>query len=98
MLFEAGIEILLFLRPLSSFQALLEGFGLKEGGVIIHDTYVVNTVLTLHPEVSDEETPLHLFYVLRRIPFELVLPSTHGATCVDFGVVTYMSGGEDIYR
>ena len=38
--------------------------------------------------------PLHISYVLLMVPFELVLPSTYGATCVDFGVVTHVRGGE----
>ena len=64
MLFEAGVDILLFHFLLISFQALLGGFGLIGCGIIIHDTHVVNTIRTLHPWVSDEETPLKLFYIL----------------------------------
>ena len=59
-LFEAGIEVLLLLLLLllSSFQALITGFGLIGGGVIIHDMHVVNTFCPVLPEVSDKETPL----------------------------------------
>ena len=66
------------------------------GGVSIHNMHVVNTVRPLHPEVYDEEIPLQLFFVLLRVTFEIVLPSTYGATCVDFGVVTHMHGGEGL--
>ena len=55
--FEAGIEIIVILLLLRGFQALLGVFGLVGGGVSIHDTHVINTVCTLRPKVSDEETP-----------------------------------------
>ena len=53
MLFEAGVRITIFLRLLSGFQALLEGFGLIGVGISIHDTHIVNTALPLRPEISD---------------------------------------------
>ena len=58
--------------------------------------HVVNNSCPLSPEVSDEEIILQLSLVLQRVPFELVLPSTHGATCVDFGVVVHMREGEGL--
>ena len=64
MLFVADVKVISILLLLRSFQALLGVFGLVGGGVSIHGTHVVNTVCTLHPEVSDEETPLHLLLVL----------------------------------
>ena len=97
-LFEAGVEILLFIFLLSGFQALLWFFGMVVGGVSIHDTRVVNTVRPLCTEVSYEEIPLQISFVLLRGPFQLVLPSTHGATCVDFGVFTNLRGGEGLAR
>ena len=48
MMFEAGLEILLFLCLLRGFHALIRVFGLLEGGVSINDTYVVNTIRPLH--------------------------------------------------
>ena len=72
-LLEAGFEVLYLLLLLRILQALLGVFGLIEGGVHIHSTHVVNTVLTLRLEVSDKETPLQLLLVLRRGPFEFVL-------------------------
>ena len=63
-LFEVGVDILIFIRLLRGLQAPFRGFGLVGGGIIIHDTYVVNTVYPLHPEVSDKNTPLRLSYVL----------------------------------
>ena len=53
MLFEEGVKVLLLLLLLSSFQALIGCFGLVGGGVSIHNTHVVNTVLPLRQEVSD---------------------------------------------
>ena len=72
------------------------GFGLVGGQVSIHETYVVNTFHLLFPEVSDEEIPVQLPLFLRRGTFDFVLPSTHSATCVDFGVVTHVRGGEGL--
>ena len=95
-LFEAGVRILIFLCLLGSFQALLGEFGPVGGGVSIHDTNFVNTVCTLHPEVSYGEIPLHLYYIMSKVPFEIFLPSTHGATYGYFGVVRYMHGGEGL--
>ena len=46
-LFEASVEILIFLRLLSGFQALLGVFGLLGNGISIHDTHVVNNVRPL---------------------------------------------------
>ena len=66
------------------------------GGISVHNTYVINTFRPLCSEVYDENIPLQIFYVLQRGPFELVLPSTHGATCVEFGVVTHVNGGEGL--
>ena len=86
--------MLILLLLISIFQALLGCFGLVVGSIIIHDMYVVNTVCTLYPEVSDEEIPLWISLVLQMIPFELVLPLMHSATCVDFGVVTHVRGSE----
>ena len=63
-LFEAGVDILIFIRFLSGFQALFGGFGLVVGGTSIHDTHFMNTVRLLLPEVSDEENPLHLSFIL----------------------------------
>ena len=31
-------------------------------------------------------------------PLSFFFPSTHGATCVDVGIVTYVSGGEGLAR
>ena len=50
----------------------------------------------MHPEVSYEEIPLQLSYVLWRGPFQIFLTSTHGATCVDFGVIMQVCGGEGL--
>ena len=58
----------------------------------------MNTVYPLRSEISDEEIPLQLSYVLLRGLFEIFLPSVHGATCVYFGVVTHVRGGEGLYR
>ena len=96
MMFEAGLEILLFLCLLRGFQAPLGGFGVVGGGVSIHDTHVVNTVCPLIPKVSDEDTPLQLSLILQRVLFEFVLPFTHGATSVYFGVATHVRGGEGL--
>ena len=63
-LFEVGIDVLFFLRLLSSLKAILWGFEMVGGGIRIHDTYVVNTEHTLHLEVSDEDILLQLYYVL----------------------------------
>ena len=63
-MFEAVVEIILLLLLLSFFQTLIRGFGLVGGGVSIHDTYVVNSVRPLRPEVSDEEIPLQLSLVI----------------------------------
>ena len=57
-LFEAGVNILILLLPLSGFQALFRGVGMVGGGISIHDTHVMNTVHPLRSEVSDEEIPL----------------------------------------
>ena len=94
MLFEAGVDILLLLILVSVFQELLGGFGLVGGGASIHDTHVMNTFLPLIPKVYDEEIPLHISLVLRRVPFELFLVSMCSATCVDFGVVMHVHGVE----
>ena len=51
-LFEAGVEVLLIILLLGSFQALLGVLVLLEGDVSIHYTYVMNTVRPLRPEVS----------------------------------------------
>ena len=67
-----------------------------EGGVSIYDTHVVNNVYPLIPEVSGEDTPLQISLYIRRGPFELVLPSMHGATCVYFGVVMHRHGDEGL--
>ena len=50
--FEAGVEVILIILLLSSFQALLGVLVLLEGDVSIHYTYVMNTVRPLRPEVS----------------------------------------------
>ena len=97
-MFGAGINILLFLCLLISFQALFGGFGLVGCGAGIHDTHVVNTVCPLHPEVSDEYIPLQLSYILLRGPFEIFLTYIHGETCVDFGVVARLRGVEGLAR
>ena len=64
----------------------------------IHNTYVANNVRTLCPEVYDYETPLQPPLVLLQCPFDFGfgLPSTHGATCDKFRVVTHVSGGEGL--
>ena len=67
-------------------------------GISVHDTHVVNTFRPLRPEVSDEEISLRLSYILQRGPFEIVLPSVHGANCVYFVVVTHVHGGEGLDR
>ena len=95
-LFETGVKVLLLIFLLSGFQALLRGFGMVGGGVIIHDMHVVNTVRPLHSEVSNEEIPDQISLVLQRGPFEIVLPFMYGASCVYFGVVTHMCGGEGL--
>ena len=64
MLFEAGVKILIILCLLSSFQEFFGGFGLLGGGSSIHDTYVVNTDCPLCSEVSDEDNPLQLSFIL----------------------------------
>ena len=48
-LFEAGVDILLLLLLLRSFQEILGFLGLVGGGVSINDTFIVNTVHTLRP-------------------------------------------------
>ena len=96
-MFEAGVRLLFILLLLRSFQAILGFFGLVGGGVSIHGTHVVNTVCPLNPEVSDEEITLQLLLVLLREPFEFFLPSTHGTTCLYFGFITNMRGGEVLY-
>ena len=63
-LFEAGNKVLLLLLILSSSRALIGVFGLVGGGVSIHNMNSMNTVHPLCPEVSDEETPLHILLVL----------------------------------
>ena len=63
-LFEAGVEIILLIILIRSFQALLEGFGLVVGGVSIHGTHAINTVYPLRPEVYDEEIPLQIYLVI----------------------------------
>ena len=88
------MEILLLIILVGVFQELLRGLGLVGGGFSIHDTHVMNTFLPLIPKVSDEEIPLQISLVLRRVPFDLVLISMRSATCVDFGVVTHVHGGE----
>ena len=96
-MFESGTKILLFLFLFSSFQALLGVLVLIGSGVSIHDTHVLNNVRPLSPEVSDEEIPLQIFFLLfLKVPFELLIHSPHGATCVDFGVVTHMCGGKGL--
>ena len=97
-MFESGIKIVLFLCLISSFQALLRGFGLLGSGFSIHGTHVVNNFRPLHPEVPDEETPLQFFLVLCREPFEIFVPYSHGATCIHFGVVTHMCEGKGLAR
>ena len=96
-LFEAVIEILLFLLLIRGFQALLRFLGMLGDEISIQDPHVVNSVRPLHPEVFDEEIPLQLSLVLRRGPFELVLPYMNSATYVDFGVVTHVCGDQVIY-
>ena len=54
----------------------------------------MNAVCPMRLDVSDEETPVHIFLVLQRGPFEFLPPSTHGATCLYFGVIMHMCGGE----
>ena len=97
-IFEAGVEVLLLLLLLNGFQTLLGGFVLLGGGVSIDYMHFVNTVHPLHPKIYDEEIPLCFSLVLRRRPSEFVLPSSHGVTCVDFGVVTHMRGDEGLAR
>ena len=58
----------------------------------------MNTVLPLHPLISYDDTPLHIYYVLLRGPFELVLPFTHVANCVDFGVLMHVRWVESLAR
>ena len=60
--------------------------------------HVVNTVRTLRPDVSEEDIPLQPPLVLRKEPSEFVLPSTHSATSVYFGIVMHVCGGEGITR
>ena len=97
-LFEAGVNIFFLLRLLSGFQEIIGGFGLVGGGASIHDMHVVNAARPLRPEVSNEEIQLYLSFALSRGPFEIVLPSTYGATCVYLGVVTYVRRGEGLAR
>ena len=68
------------------------------GGIIIHGTHILNTVRPLHPEVNNEDIPLQLSYFLRKGPFEIVLPSKHGKTCIYFGIVMHVRGGEGLAR
>ena len=49
MLFEASVEMLIFLWLLYSFQELLRGFGLVGVGVSICNMRVANTVCPLNP-------------------------------------------------
>ena len=58
----------------------------------------MNTVLPLHPLISYDDTPLHIYYVLLRGTFELVPPSTHVANCVDFGVLMHVRWVESLAR
>ena len=48
--------------------------------------------------VSDEDIYLQISLIFQGETFELVIPSTHSATCADFGVVTHMRGGEGFAR
>ena len=59
-LFEAGADIPLFILLFRGFHAPLDGFGHLGVGVSIHKTHVVNTVLSLCLEVSDEDIRLRL--------------------------------------
>ena len=65
-------------------------------GVSINDTHVVNTFRPLIPYVSDEEISLQISLVLQRGSFDIVLPSTHDATCVYFGVITHVREGDGL--
>ena len=80
--------LLLLLFP-RDFQELLGYFLLGGSSISIHDTYFLNTVDPLQPEVSDDEIPLQFSLLLLRVPFEFVFPSTHGANYVDFGGFTH---------
>ena len=96
MLFEASVKILIFICLLTGLQTLLIGFGLLGGGIIIHDTHVVNAVHYLHLEVSNEDIHLQIYLVLQKGPFELVLPYMHVVNCLYFGVIMHVRGGEGI--
>ena len=88
--------MLIFICLLTVLQTLLIGLGLLGGGIIIHNTHVVNAVHYLRPEVYNEEIHLHIYLVLQKGPFELVLPSMHVVTCLYFGVIMHVRGGEGI--
>ena len=64
MMFEAGVKIILIVCLLCVFQALLGGFRLAGGGVIIHDPHVVNTDHPLSSKVCNEDIPLQLYFVI----------------------------------
>ena len=64
MLFESGVNILLFIVLLSGIQTLIRYLGLVGGGFSIHDTHIMNTILLLHPELYCEEIPLQIFFAL----------------------------------
>ena len=68
------------------------------GGVIINETHVMNTVRSLRLEFYNEEIPPSPSLFLQRGSFEFVLPSMHGVTCVDFGIITLVRGGEGLYH
>ena len=63
-LIGTGVKLLLLLHLISGFHALLRVFGLVGSGISIHYMHIVNNVRLLCPEVSDEDTPPQLSYIL----------------------------------
>ena len=72
-------------------------------GISVHNTHVVNTVIPIMPEVTDQEVSILFCGLWRRNvvqigcacdPGRLCLWPLHDSTCKDEGVVAHVRGDE----
>ena len=57
-LLEARLQVHLLIRPLWHMKIIFRYLCLMGLGVCVHDAYIVNTVSTILPEVTDKEVTL----------------------------------------
>ena len=75
------------------------GIGLVGVGVIIHETYVVNTVRTLRPEVYEKDTPLQISLIFQRGPFlDFPFLNAQRNLCRFWGHHAHVCRGESLAR